>query len=81
MENVERYLTDPSSKLAGLQKLGVMVYMGETDEVVSRDAINKVIAFTPGSKLIASSPKLGHTLLNHKLERDIVANEVKAWFD
>jgi hypothetical protein len=84
MKNIERYLQKPSgsSKLSAIKKMGIMVYAGAEDHVVSRDAINKVIKYIDGDfdNVIESSAGLGHSMMNHKFERDILATKVDAWF-
>ena len=46
-----------------------MVYKGAVDTVVGNDMIGKLAAHIPGSKLEVSTADLGHSLMNHKIER------------
>ena len=58
-----------------------MVYKGAVDTVVGNDIMDKLVANIPGSKLEVSTADLGHSLMNHKIEREILADKVKMFFD
>ena len=73
--------SDLSATASKLKNINVMVYKGDVDTVVGNDTIDKLVAHIPGCKVEVSSKGLGHSCMNHKIERQILADKVKTFFD
>jgi hypothetical protein len=58
---------------AKLKDVSVMVYKGAKDTVVGNEVMDKLIVHVPGGKIDESAPELGHSLMNHKIERGLLA--------